>query len=165
MRKIIIATAATAMLAACGSPDEGTIETEDGEVAYNVDNDGDSVEATFTGPDGEVARFESGPGAAVEMPGGFTVYPGAEVVMNQTVTTNDGGGSILVMTASASAEEVIEFYRRQASEAGIDIASEINTNGTRVIGGEAEDGTALSVSAIPSGDGSTQIQLTIGRGN
>ena len=37
--------------------------------------------------------------------------------------------------------------------------------GTRVIGGEAEDGTALSVSAIPSGDGSTQIQLTVGRGD
>ncbi len=164
MKKIAL-FAGVALLASCGSPDEGTIETEDGEVAYDIDRDGESVEATFTGPDGEVARFESGPNADAELPSGFTVYPGAQVVMNQTVTTNDGGGSIIVMTASASAEDVIEFYRDQASRAGIEIASEINANGTRVIGGEAEDGTALSVSAIPSGDGSTQIQLTIGRGD
>ncbi|MEL1249729.1 hypothetical protein [Aurantiacibacter gilvus] len=164
MKKIAL-FAGVALLASCGSPNEGTIETEDGEVTYDIDEGGDGIDATFTGPDGEVARFESGPNTQAELPSGFTIYPGATVVMNQTVTTNDGGGSILVMTASASAEEVIEFYRGQASRAGIDIASEMNANGTRVIGGEAEDGTALSVSAIPSGDGTTQIQLTIGRGN
>lgn len=164
MKKIAL-IAGVALLASCGGPGEGTIETEDGEVAYDIDEDGDGIDATFTGPDGEVARFESGSDAEVSLPSGFTVYPGATVVMNQTVTTNDGGGSILVMTASASAEEVIAFYRGQAAEAGIDIANELNTNGTRVIGGEAEDGTALSVSAMPAGDGTTQIQLTIGRGS
>lgn len=164
MKKTVL-IAGVALLASCGSPDEGTIATEDGDVTYDIDDDGEGVEATFTGPDGEVMQFESGPNADADLPMGFTVYPGAEVVMNQTVTTNDGGGSILVMTAPADAEEVIEFYRGQASRAGITINSEINANGTRVIGGEAEDGTALSVSAIPSGDGSTQIQLTIGRGD
>lgn len=164
MKKIAL-FAGVALLASCGSPDEGTIETDEGEVTYDIDQDGDGVDATFTGPDGEVAHVQSGPNAEANLPNGFTVYPGANVVMNQTVTTNDGGGSILIMTTTDGSDEVIEFYRGQASAAGIEIASEMSSNGTRVIGGEAADGTALSVSAISGGDGMTQIQLTIGRGN
>lgn len=164
MRNWVLAAACGVLLTACGSGDEGTIETEDGEVAYDIDQSGESVDATFTGPDGEVAQIQSGPGADVALPDGFSVYPGADVVSSTTVNAGDGEGAMVLMSAPASADEVIAFYRQQAETAGITISGDMNANGNRVIGGESEDGLALSVSASPGADGATTVQLSVGRG-
>jgi hypothetical protein len=165
MRNWFLAAAGGIVLASCGGGDSsGTIETEDGTMTYDVEQDGEGMEATFTGPDGEVAQVQSGPDAQVNLPDGFTIYPGAEVVSTTTVSAGDGEGALVLMSVEATQDEVIAFYRQQAEAAGVVISGEMNTNGMRLIGGESEDGLGLSVSASAGEDGRTAIQLTVGRG-
>ena len=157
--------AACGLLAACGSDREGTIDTEDGEVAYTVDDNGEAVDATFTGPNGETMQVRSGANANVALPSGFTLYPGATVVTSQVITAADGEGAIVVMTTGDSQDDVMAHYRREAEAAGVELSGEVDTGQVRVLGGEGPDGTAFSLSAIQGEDGQTQIQLSVGRGN
>ena len=165
MRKILGVSAALVLLSACGGPDaEGTIETDEGDVEYSADVDGDVVTIDMTGPDGETVSVRSGAEASGDLPAGFSVYPDAAVVTSTNVNTPDGGGTVIVMTTDATPAEVVAYYREQAEAAGVTIASEATMNGMMLIGGEGEDGTAFSASASPGGDGQTSIQLSVGKG-
>jgi hypothetical protein len=165
MRRILGVSAAALLLASCGGPDaEGTIETEDGDVTYSVDGDGDEVNIDMTGPDGEEVSIRSGDGASSDLPDGFSVYPGATVVTSANIDTSDGQGSVVVLSTDASLDEVVTFYRGQAEAAGVDIQSEMTVNGMRIIGGEGPDGLTFGATASPGEDGATTVQLTIGRG-
>lgn len=165
MRKILGVSAAVLLLAGCGGPDaEGTIETEDGDVQYSADLDGDDVSIDMTGPDGEQVRVRSGAEARGDLPDGFSVYPDATIVTSTQVNSSDGSGTLIVMTTDASPAEVIAFYRNQAEAAGVTIANEANMNGVMLIGGEGPDGVAFTASASPGGDGQTSIQLSAGKG-
>lgn len=165
MHKILGVTAATLLLAGCGGPDaEGTISTEDGDVTYTADADGDAVNIDMTGPNGETVAVRGGDAASADLPDGFTAYPGATVVTSTKVGTSDGGGTLLVMTTKDSAAEVTGFYRSQAEAAGVHISNEMTANGMQLIAGEGAGGLAFSVSASPGGDGVTTVQLTIGLG-
>lgn len=165
MRTLFMATAACLALTACGSSDSGTIETEDGEVTYDVDQGTDgTVSAEFTGPDGETASYEVGANADIDLPDGFTLYPGAEVVSSMAAQSSDGGGSMVVMNIDGSADDVIAYYRKEAEAAGVEIQSVIASNGSQIIGGESPDGIAFSVNAFPGGDGKITAQLVVGRG-
>lgn len=164
MRKITVLSAVALSLTACGSADEGTIVTEDGEtVDYEVDGDGSDAEIRITGDDGEEMVINSGSGAAVDLPDGYSLYPGATVVSTTTMSQADGQGSLLIMQSDASPGEMVTFYRTQAENAGVDIAMEMNSNGTMMIAGESEDGGTFSFNATPSEDGTTG-QLVVGEG-
>lgn len=152
-----------ALLASCGG-DSGTIETEDGEVTYDIDSSGENSEFRMTGEDGEEVVINTGSDVNVDLPGGFTLYPGAEVISSTTVNQTDGSGSMVVMRSSGSPDEVASFYRQQAEAAGIEIAMEINSNGSKLIGGEGADGLTFSLNATPDGNGTT-AQLVLGRDN
>lgn len=164
MRRYLGVSAAALLVAACGSGDEGTIQTEDGEVTYDIDNQGEDVSVDMTGPGGEHVTMRSGNEAVEGMPDGFSVYPGSTVVTSTSVNTTDGSGVLVVLTTSDAPEKVIAFYRQQAEAAGVTIDGEMNTNGTRLIGGEGPGGLAFSASASPGGDGANTVQLTVGRG-
>jgi hypothetical protein len=165
MRRILSVSAAAWLLVNCGGPDaEGTITTEDGDVTYTADADGDAVNIDMTGPNGETVAVRGGDAASADLPEGFSVYPGATVVTSTKVGTSDGGGTLLVMTTDASAAEVTGFYRSQAEAVGVSISNEMTANGMQLIAGEGAGGLAFSVSASPGGDGVTTVQLTVGRG-
>jgi len=166
MRKfaVITATAATMLLAACGSSDEGTITTGDGEtVEYDVDRDGGDAQIRIGNEAGEEVVINSGgAGSSANLPAGYSLYPGASVVSTASINQADGQGTMVLMQSDASPEEMVSFYRQQAEAAGIQIQMEMNSNGSMMIAGEGASGTAFSFNASQSGDGTTG-QLMVGQ--
>lgn len=163
MRKLALAIGGTLLLAACGSGDEGTIQTEDGEVAYDIDQSGEETNVTITAEDGSTVVANSGSGTA-DFPAGFSLYPGATVVSSMVINANDGAGSMITVQSSATPEELAAHYRREAEAAGITIAMNATVNGSVMINGEGANGRTFSFSASPNGDG-TSGQLIVGMGN
>lgn len=159
MRKFVICAAVLA-LAACGG-DSGTVETEDGTVAY--DTDGGGTEMRLTDDEGNETIINSGSNVDVDLPAGFTVYPGAEVASNTVMNGAQGQGNLVIMTSSASTEDMVTFYKQQAETAGIDIQLEMNTADSRMIGGEGPNGLFVSFNASESENGETTGMLTVGR--
>ena len=148
-------------LVACGSETSGEFTTADGENAeYTIDKETGETSMTIEGEDGE-ASLRSGANVPVTLPDGFTLFPGSKVVTNTLVNQPDGQGTMITFEAEAPAEKVVAHYRDAAKAAGFDIQLEMNTNGTRVIGGERKaDGSSLSVTAT---DGEpTTGQIIIG---
>lgn len=165
MRKLAIC-AATVLLAACGSSDDDsdfTVETEDGTAEYDVDRDGDGAEIRFTDGDGnETVINTGGSGGEVNLPAGFTLYPGADVIMNNTMSGSTGEGVQLMMRSSDSADDLLAHYRGEAEAAGIEIGMEMNTADSKVIIGEGPDGLSFSFNTSEA-DGETTGMLTVGR--
>lgn len=158
MKKLVVLFAGLA-LAACGSGESGTIETAEGTIEYS--QDGKEGTMTLTGEEGEV-KIASG-GQDVQMPDGFSLYPGAQVITSSTVSHNEGSGVRVVMSTSASPLQVAEFYRKQATAAGIANLSEASQGGMLNLVGEGEDGTTFAV-ATSGGDGATTVTLIVNKG-
>lgn len=164
MRNITAAFAVAMLLAGCGGTDEGSTETEDGAtVDYDVDSSGGDTEVRISGEDGEELVINSGSGTQVDLPNGFSLYPGSTVVSTTTMAQVDGQGSLVIMQSDASPEQMVTFYRRQAEAAGIEIGMEMNSNGNLMIAGESVDGATFSFNASSAGEGTTG-QLVVGRG-
>ncbi|OYX66839.1 MAG: hypothetical protein B7Y88_03120 [Sphingomonadales bacterium 32-64-17] len=161
MRAFLV-IAATWALAACGSSDSGAIETEDGDIAYTVDQDGSTAVATVTNADGETVTMHSGEGAAANLPDGFTLYPGAKVVSSTNVSAGGSNGAMVQLESPATPDEVVAFYRQEAEAAGIEIKMEMKANEAQIVSGESTDGLVFSINASPIEDGGTSATLTIG---
>ncbi|MEM7690188.1 MAG: hypothetical protein AAF291_14310 [Pseudomonadota bacterium] len=152
----------TFVLAACGSQQSGTIEGDDGETGeYTIDTATGEATATIETEDG-TATLRSGSNVPVDLPAGFTVYPGANVVSNTVVRQAGGSGNLLTMQSGDSPEKLAEFYKSQAESAGVKIEMEMATNGAQIIGGQSDDGLTFSIMASPTEDGTT-AQLTVGK--
>lgn len=161
MKYIIAAASGLLLLSACGSERSGTIETDDGEtVAYSVNSSDGEATATVKSADGTVTA-RAGANVPVELPNGFTIYPGAEVLNNVVFDRNGDKGAMVSMKSAASADEMIAFYRKQAEAAGIAIEADVKNGAMIMIGGESKDGAGFSFMAKPDGD-STSGQLMIG---
>ncbi|MEM9501732.1 MAG: hypothetical protein AAF941_07790 [Pseudomonadota bacterium] len=166
MRAILLLTICplTLALAGCGSEQSGEFTTEDGETGeYTIDSETGETSATITTPDGE-AVLRSGANVPVDLPGGFTVYPGAKVVTNTEVTHDGGKGSMLMLETDASPDEVVAHYRKQAEAADVEIQLEMSMNGGQMIGGEGPDGTTFTLNASAGDEGKTEAQLILGQG-
>ena len=162
-----IATAAILALAACGSERTVDFETEDGgDGSYTVDTTTGEASGTITTDDGTVS-FRSGADAPVDLPGDFTVYPGANVVSNTSVDRaaagGGGQGTMLILQTDDPAGDVIAHYRRQAEAEGVEIQMEMTTAQGKMIAGESPDGMTFSVNANEA-DGKTTAQLTVAEG-
>ena len=163
----IVPLAAALALAACGgSETSGEITTDDGDTGeYTIDNETGESSMTITTPDGET-RMQSGPGVAPDLPSGWTIYPGAEVVNTVNIAGAEGGGALVTMTTDASADDVIAHYRKQAEAAGFPISLEMNTSASRLISGQKDNGASFSVSvALSEDDSPTMVQLTLADGD
>lgn len=160
MRMLIMATAALA-LAACGSETSGTFTTEEGESGeYTIDAENGESSMTVTTPDGDVT-MRSGADVPVDLPGGFSLIPGAEVISNTVIDQEGGKGSLLTFLSDKSPQQVADFYRAEAEAAGIAIQIETTMNDGKMLGGEDKDrGLTFSITAYPGEDGTTG-QLTI----
>ncbi len=150
-------------LVACGSETEGTFTTDEGETgAYAIDNDGDEASLTVSTPDGDVT-MRTGADVPIDLPGGFTLISGADVLSNTTFDQVGTKGALVNFKSSKSPQEIVDFYREQAESAGVAIQIETSMNDGRMIGGENEDaGLTLSVTAYPDDEGNTIGQLTVG---
>ena len=164
MRATLAITGALVLtLSACSSEETYTLEGEDGETGeFTIDSDSGEANFSIKTEDGTMV-MRSGSDVPVDLPGGFKVYPGAEVISNTTVNQASGSGSLVTMSSSDSPEEVAAYYKSQAESAGITIQMEMATNGMKMIGGESEDGLTFSIMASPEGEG-TSAQRTVGSG-
>ncbi|MEL6237340.1 MAG: hypothetical protein AAFQ90_01975 [Pseudomonadota bacterium] len=152
----------TLALAGCGAETSGTLTGEDGEEGdYTINRETGETTATIKTDEGTVT-MRSGADVPVELPAGFTVYPGAEVVSNTVVNQGKGSGVLLNMSSADSAQKVAAFYKAQAEKAGIKIEMEMSVNEGQIIGGQSAEGLTFSIMATPEGAG-TSAQLTIGR--
>ncbi|MEE4154292.1 MAG: hypothetical protein V2I27_09045 [Erythrobacter sp.] len=148
-------------LAACGSESSGTIEGENGERGeYTIDQSTGETKATIRTDEG-TATLRSGADVEVDLPAGFTAYPGATIVSNTVVNQAQGSGSMLFFETDDPPADVIAFYKRQAEAAGVDIQLDATINGGAMIGGENPDGLTFSVNANP-GEERTSAQLIVG---
>ncbi len=165
MRYMAFAVLASGALAlsACGSETEGTFTTEDGETGeYTIDQDSGEASMTVSTPDGDVT-MRSGNEVPIDLPGGFSLISGAEVLSNTVVSQADSTGSLVTFKSDKAPQEIADFYREEAARAGVEIQIETSINGGRMIGGEHdESGLTFSVTAYPDDDGNTIGQLTIG---
>jgi len=160
MKRIALAAALLA-LAGCGSERSGTIETDEGTIDYSVDNaDGDAT-LTFNTEEGEV-KITGGSGQQVDLPDGFTLYPDANVINSSSVSHAEGSGVRLMMQTDASPVQVIDFYRKQAKDAGIEITTEMTVQNQLMVSGKGDDGTTLSVTAIDGDE--TTVNLMVSKG-
>lgn len=153
--RIALGLAAIGLLAACGSERSGDFETEEGEGTYTVDSSTGDAEIRFSGKDGEEAVVNVGRGGDEDLPAGFSVYPGAEVMSNSTMSQAGGTGAMVIMQSSDSPDEMVDHYRAQAEAVGISIELEATTSGSKMIGGQSAGGANFSFTATPGADGTT----------
>ncbi|QFT78407.1 hypothetical protein [Erythrobacter sp. THAF29] len=162
MLRTTILIAATALLSACGSERSGEFTTEDGERGeYMIDSSTGETTARIETPEGE-ATLRSGANVPVELPDGFSVYPGATVVSNTAVNHGEGKGNLVLMQIDASPDDVIDHYRDEAEDAGFDIQIEMTVNEGKMIGGEGPGDSFFSVNASQTEGEPTQAQLMLG---
>ena len=161
MRRSVGLSFLSLLLAACGSGDEGS-DVGDATARAEATSDGETSTTTIEA-EGGTATIRSGPGAAIDLPFDFEIYPGAEVVTSTSFDRDGDRGALVTMLSDASADEMMAFYRAAAENAGVKIEMELKTDNSQIIGGKAGD-TAFSFTAVPGRDGKTQGQLMIGSG-
>lgn len=151
---------AALLLAACGSEQSGTFETDTGEGTYQVDTTDGETTASITTDDGTV-NMRSGANVPVTLPSGFALMPGANVVSNTTIEQADGKGSLVVFETQASLDDVTAYYRKQAEAAGLAINVQLTTDAGRMLAGQADDGRSFSLNASEE-EGKTVATLMVG---
>lgn len=162
MRKYAVVVTASVLLSACGSEKSGEITTADGETAqYTVENDGEGTTATVTTDEGTVVA-RSGAGTKADLPEGFTLYPGANVISTTNVSSDGQSGNMTMFESADSPEKVAAFYRKQAEAAGFEIKSETKAEGAFILTGEGPGKSGFMINANTSGD-KTVAQLMVGK--
>ncbi len=159
--KSTFAAASLLALAACGAEESGSFTTDEGDTGeYRIDSESGEASMTVETPDGDVT-MRTGADIPVDLPAGFTLIDGAQVLNNITIGQADGKGALITFLSDKSPKEITDFYRAQAEAAGIAIQIETDINGGSMLGGEDEtSGATFSITAYPGEDGTTG-QLTI----
>lgn|GEM_PF-1100022 len=170
MKKLVILCSSLG-LAACGSGeagnsgDGGSNSSSSSAVAVSSSSEGGEAGSfSFSSSDGEI-NMEAGPNSKVNLPAGFTLYPGAKVISTVTMGAGGQNTTTLSMTSPDDAEKLASFYRKQAETAGVLIASDVRANGNVMLAGESKGGLGFSLAAQPDGKGVTTVHLTLGQKN
>jgi len=153
----------TLALAACGSSDESDSNAEDSIKPGTYEIEDGETRASITSEDGSVTTLRAGERVPVRLPRGCTGGP-ALAVRNNTHVERDGGTFVLLtMQGPMSVAEAIDFYRKQAESAGVEVNVTVATDESTTIAGESGDGLAFSAMASRSND-KTAVQLTLNQG-
>ncbi len=148
-------------LSGCSSERSGEFTTEEGDTgSYSVDPDRGETNMTITTDEG-TTTLRSGSDVPIDLPLGFSVYPGAAVTSNSVVDHNGGEGSMVIFDTSDSPDEVVAFYREQAEAAGIEIKVDLTINDGRMLGGEGSDGEVFTINVSANEQGANG-QLMVG---
>ena len=146
-------------LAACSDSEATSVTSADGTTEYEVSGTGDDTRVRMSDADGNEAVFTGGSDAAGELnlPDGYALYPGAELESSTTFNGAQGSGVMVTFAADASSQELVEYYREQATSAGVEIDTDARTGEDRMIAGEGPGGLSFSLQTSPDGSGSTGI--------
>ena len=151
MRKMVIVVVTSILLVGCNSSDNGASP-----------NDGDDAQVRLNGNDGkEALNVSIGADLKVDMPKGYSLYPGVMVITKSNVDQGDSTALVLVMSSKDSPEKLASFYRKQAEAAGVEFSMENTSGGAQTLMGKGPDGTVFALSVIADGSGTT-AQLTVG---
>ena len=138
-------TAMALLLAACGDSSKPAEESK-----FVVDEESGAIDAAITTDEG-TATVKSGANAPEELPLGFTLFPGAEVVSNTSFEQKDKTITIISLASDAGPDKLVEHYRKQAEDAGIAIKLEMSVNDGQMIGGDDGKGNTFSLDTKKAG--------------
>ncbi|QIQ85588.1 hypothetical protein [Erythrobacter sp.] len=162
--RIATALGGALLLAACGGQEEsGEFTTEDGETGeYTIDRDTGEARMSVETEEG-TATLRSGKDVPVELPDGFSLFPGSRVTSNSVINQGERTGSMVIFEADAAPEDVIAHFREQAEAAGVEIQMDAKMGESLMVAGENEaEGLAFQAS-VTGDEGTTTGQLFIGR--
>lgn len=139
-----------------------SVETEEGTTAIGVGGNEGGGQLEVTTPDGETAVISGGVGAG-NLPNWLPTYPGATSQGTFSVSGPRGGGTATFQTTD-SVDDVLTFYHRELTAAGLTVDKntyQVNnaTAGGTVSGKSADGGREVTVLAGGQ-DGATSISLT-----
>lgn len=140
MRRVLVIAASVLALAACGRA--------------QVKHDGTAV---IKGHDGAVTTVSRN--APTNLPPYLKLYPGGAV---KSSLDSGAKGGIVVVETSASPDQVVDFYKKEASAAGLQVEIENNSGDAHVVMFNEPSGGKknFTVSATKQPDGKTNIGLT-----
>ena len=146
-------------LAACSESEATSVISADGTTEYEVSGAGDDTRVRMSDAEGNEAVFTGGSDVTgeLDLPDGYALYPGAEVESSTTFNGSQGGGVMVTFGADAPPQELVEYYRKQAMNAGVEIDTDARTGEERMIAGEGPGGLSFSLQTSTSGSGSTGI--------
>ena len=165
MRRPFLPVLTAIALSACGSDiADGSGDGEAGRDAgtYEVDAETGETRASITTEDGTTTMV-AGENVAADLPDGFTLYPGAEVISTINIGRGKGQGVMLSFASDDPSEDLVAFYRKQAEEAGVKIEMVLETGRMTMIGGEGPGNTQMTFQTDSEGSRTTG-QLTVSRG-
>ena len=160
MTRVSLLLGAALAMAACGS--ESTTDEPEIRASIGHTSEDGAMTAQIRGDNGQAIDIASDPGAPVNLPDGFTLYPGARVTSNTSMAMGEGNAAIISFDSASAPEDIVAHYRAEAEAAGIPVTAEVSAGDTRSIAGDAENGDSFQLSVEPSGDGSTAT-LMVGR--
>lgn len=139
-------------LAACGGGgSDSPVSEDDGVVVAEVSNE-----------DGEyTARV--GQDLAVDLPAGYSLPSGSEVMSSTKVNTGDTEGLSVMFFSTLSQDDLLAHFRGQAEAAGVVISNETITPDMKIIGGEGSDGTTFFLQVTDNDDGRSFGNMTMGK--
>ncbi len=146
-------------LVACNDSEATSVISADGATEYEVSGAGGDTRVRMSDADGNEAVFAGGSDAAGEpgLPDGYALYPGAEVESSTTFNGSQGSGVMVTFATDASSQELVEYYRKQATSADVEIDTDARTGEDQMIAGEGPGGLSFSLQTSPDGSGSTGI--------
>ena len=106
-----------------------------------------------------MVRIAMGDKAAEDLPMDIKLYPGADIQTSMAGAGERKSGAMVVFTTSDSAEDVIDFYRKELESKGIGFKKEIRSGDKRTISGERTSGEGVHVSVTKSPDGTTTATI------
>ena len=146
-------------LTACSESEATSVISADGTTEYEVLGTGDDNRVRMSDAEGNEAVVTVGSDVTgeLDLPNGYALYPGAEVESSTTFNGSQGSGVMVTFATDASSQELVEYYRKQATSAGVEIDIDARTGEDRMIAGEGPGGLSFSLQTSPGGSGSTGI--------
>jgi len=150
-------------IAACGSSGEEMAARsfdngDDGTGSYAPTRE-EAHSSSAAEADRGFVRIAMGEKAAEDLPMDIKLYPGADIQTSMVGAGERKSGAMVVFTTSDSAEDVIDFYRKELERKGIGFKKEIRTNDRQTISGERMSGEGVHVSVTTSPDGTTTATI------
>lgn len=157
---LIVAAPLAIGLAACGG------EATDPTAPQGSSAAAGSSTTTIETPQGETITQQTGKDVIADLPTGFTIFPGANVLANTVTTFGNGRQTTIMMDSGALPAEIAAHYKDEAEEAGMEITIDLGFEGSNSIAADrTSDGLKLTVSASrKEGDEGTTVMLNIVEG-
>lgn len=170
MRGIIplVATVAFA-LSGCGeseSSEAPEVEARDENAlgSYDIDPRSGEVRASHTDAAGVTTTMRAGETVPAQLPEPFSPYPGATITNTTLVEQGEGAFVTVEFTTPDERPKVVEFYRKQAIDAGIDPEIEISGGETTTLGGESSVRRASFALQVTRVSDLTEGQISVASG-